>query len=185
MLVEAQVSSMNTSRSGSRSSCPSNQASRRLRTSGRSCSAACAVFFTRDPVPAAKAPERTDTDLRPLLGQARLQLRQGDVGHLVQGRVDQIGMGLGSTGRRPVAWAGRPRQPGASPASGWHWTRSRQTGSPPDGRTGPRRWRPKHESEGRRIALWAYRSASLASPCPQSDRPRFGKPSPQAARTLL
>src|SRR5437016_10224827 len=45
MLVEAQVSSMNTSRAGSRSSWPSNQASRRLRMSGRSCSAAWAVFF--------------------------------------------------------------------------------------------------------------------------------------------
>ena len=45
MLVEAQVSSMKTSRSGSRSSWPSNQASRRFRTSGRSCSAAWAVFF--------------------------------------------------------------------------------------------------------------------------------------------
>src|SRR4051812_39400123 len=47
MLVEAQVSSMKISRSGSRSSWPSNQASRRLRMSGRSCSAACAVFFLR------------------------------------------------------------------------------------------------------------------------------------------
>src|SRR3954462_8939899 len=117
MLVEAQVSSMNTSRSGSRCSWPSNQAPRRLRTSGRSCSAACAVFFTRDPVPAAKAPERTDTDLRPLLGQARLQLGQGDVGNLGQRRVDQIGMRLGST-REPITplrlWPGIA----ASPALG-------------------------------------------------------------------
>jgi len=45
ILVEAQVSSMKTRRSGSRSSWPSNQASRRFRMSGRSCSAACAVFF--------------------------------------------------------------------------------------------------------------------------------------------
>jgi hypothetical protein len=36
---------MKISRSGSRSSWPSNQASRRLRISGRFCSAACAVFF--------------------------------------------------------------------------------------------------------------------------------------------
>jgi hypothetical protein len=53
-------------------------------------------------VPAAEAPERAHADLRPFLGQARLQLGQGDVGHLGQGRVDQIGMGLGST-REPVA----------------------------------------------------------------------------------
>jgi len=43
--AKAGVSSMKISRSGSRSSWPSNQASRRLRRSGRSCSAACAVFF--------------------------------------------------------------------------------------------------------------------------------------------
>jgi hypothetical protein len=102
MLVEAQVSSMKISRSGSRSSWPSNQASRRLRMSGRSCSAACAVFFTRDLVPAAEAPERAHAHEGSFLGQARLQLGQGDVGHLVQGRVDQLGMGLGST-REPVA----------------------------------------------------------------------------------
>ncbi len=45
ILVDVQVSSMNTSRAGSRSSWPSNQASRRVRTSGRSCSVAWAVFF--------------------------------------------------------------------------------------------------------------------------------------------
>jgi hypothetical protein len=68
-------------------------------------------------VPAAKAPERTDADLRPLLGQARLQLGQGDVGHRGQRRVDQIGMRLGST-REPITplrlWPGIA----ASPALG-------------------------------------------------------------------
>ena len=53
-------------------------------------------------MPAAEAPERTDADLRPLLGQVRLQLGQGNVGHLGQRRADQIGMGLGST-REPIA----------------------------------------------------------------------------------
>src|SRR3954462_8977040 len=102
MLVEAQVSSMKISRSGSRSSWLSNQSSRRLRMSGRSCSAACAVFFARDLVAAAEAPERAHADPRPFLGQARLQLGQGDVGNLGQGRVDQLGMGLGAT-REPIA----------------------------------------------------------------------------------
>src|SRR3954452_3701010 len=96
MLVEAQVSSMKISRSGSRSSWLSNQASRRLRMSGRSCSAACAVFFARDLVAAAEAPERAHADPRPFLGQARLQLGQGDVGNLGQRRVDPISMGLGA-----------------------------------------------------------------------------------------
>ena len=45
MLVFAQVSSMNTSRSGSRSGWPSNQACRRFTTSERPCSLACAVSF--------------------------------------------------------------------------------------------------------------------------------------------
>ena len=45
MLVAVQVSSMNTSRSGSRSSWPSNQACLWLRTSGRSCSIAWPVLF--------------------------------------------------------------------------------------------------------------------------------------------
>src|SRR3954447_22357475 len=117
MLVEAQVSSMNTSSSGSRSSWPSNQAARRWRTSGGPARRHAPSFFTRDPVPAAKAPERTDTDLRPVLGQARLQLGQGEVGNLGQRRVDQIGMRLGST-REPITplrlWPGIA----ASPALG-------------------------------------------------------------------
>ena len=45
MAVVAQVSSMNTSRSGLKSRWPSRQARRAAATSGRSCSAACCVFF--------------------------------------------------------------------------------------------------------------------------------------------
>jgi len=52
-------------------------------------------------MPAAEAPERAHADLRPFLGQVRLQLGQGDVGHLVQRRADQISMGLGSL-REPI-----------------------------------------------------------------------------------
>ena len=58
MLVEAQVSSMNTRRSGSRSSCPSNQSFRRIKISARFCSAACAVFFKRQPAAVEEGPER-------------------------------------------------------------------------------------------------------------------------------
>src|SRR4051794_3375524 len=79
-------------------------------------------------------------------------------------------------GRHPAASAGHPRRPGASPASGWHWRRSRRTGSRPDGTIDPRRWRPKPESEGRRTALWAYRSVFLVRRCPESDQPRFAYP---------
>src|SRR3954463_6710406 len=149
------------------------------------------LFFTRDLVPAAEAPERAHAHEGSFLGQARLQLGQGDVGHLVQGRVDQLGMGLGST-REPVAAlrlgpgipprsahpppTDPPRRLGASPANGSRWRRSRRTGPPPGGMIGPRRWRPEHESEGRRTALWAYRPVSFASRCPESDRPRFAYP---------
>jgi hypothetical protein len=59
-LVALQVSSMKTSRSGSRSSWPSNQASGWLRTPGRSCSTACPVFFERDAVSGEEAAQRRD-----------------------------------------------------------------------------------------------------------------------------
>src|SRR3954451_22520572 len=122
MLVEAQVSSMNTSRSGSRSSWLSNQAARRLRISGRSCSAACAVFFLRvilcrrqkrqSALTLTRAPFSAKRAFNS--GQARLQLGQGDVGNLGQGRVDQLGMGLGAT-REPIAalrlWPATPAGP--------------------------------------------------------------------------
>ena len=51
MLVAVQVSSMKSSRSGSRSSWSWNQASRALRMSGRSCSAACPIFMDGPPPP--------------------------------------------------------------------------------------------------------------------------------------
>src|SRR4051812_30628554 len=102
MLVEAQVSSTNTRRSGSRSSWPSNQASRRLTMSGRSCSEACAVFFARDVMAAAETPERGHADLSPLSGEPCLQLGRGDVGPRVERRVDQARMRLRLV-REPVA----------------------------------------------------------------------------------
>ncbi len=70
--------------------------------SGRLCSAACAVFFARDLVAAAEAPERRDAHVRPVISEARLELGQGDVGHLSQHGTDQTSMGLG-TMREPVA----------------------------------------------------------------------------------
>ena len=63
IFVDAAVSSMKMSLSGSRSSWPSNQAMRRRKTSGRCCSEACAVFFwpsffERDAAPVKKQPDR-------------------------------------------------------------------------------------------------------------------------------
>ena len=97
MLVEAQVSSMNTSRAGSRSSCPSNQASRRVKTSGRSCSAACADFFPCYLPAREEAPQRTDADANPALGQLRLQFVRRHVRHRLDQPEDQIGMSLDLT----------------------------------------------------------------------------------------
>lgn len=48
--------------SGSRSSCPSNQARRRFRTSGRSCSNACADFFKRPAAAPQPGTERASAD---------------------------------------------------------------------------------------------------------------------------
>jgi len=67
-LVAVHVSSMKTRRSGSRSSWPSNQARRRLRTSGQSCSIACPVpstslrraFFACDPATIEEPPQGAD-----------------------------------------------------------------------------------------------------------------------------
>src|SRR5438105_2892565 len=58
ILVEAPVSSTNTSRSGSRSGCTSNHASRRAATSDLPCSLACAVFFEGHAVALEEAPDR-------------------------------------------------------------------------------------------------------------------------------
>jgi hypothetical protein len=49
MRVERPVSSMKIRRSGSRSGCAANHASRDAATSGRSCSVACADFFSMSP----------------------------------------------------------------------------------------------------------------------------------------
>src|ERR671932_1327020 len=63
---------MNTSPSGSRSSWPSNHASRASATSGLSCSAACAVFFEGDAARVEEAPDRGGAGL-----QAALVLQAG------------------------------------------------------------------------------------------------------------
>jgi hypothetical protein len=79
MLVEAHVSSTNTSRAGSRSSWPSNQSSRRFRTSGRSCSAACADFFDRQAAAVEEGPDRAHARSHAALGKALLDLDDREV----------------------------------------------------------------------------------------------------------
>jgi hypothetical protein len=79
MLVEAQVSSMKIRRSGSRSSCPSNQSSRCFRTSDRFCSEACAVFFARDRVAREEALDRAEAEDQALRGEIAANLLDGGV----------------------------------------------------------------------------------------------------------
>ena len=55
--VEAPVSSMKTSFAGSRSSCSANHSRRRICTSERCCSSACAVFFKGDFVTVEETPQ--------------------------------------------------------------------------------------------------------------------------------
>ena len=80
MLVEAQVSSIRTKRSGSRSSWPLNQASRRFKMSGRSCSEACAVFFARDGVAGEEAADRPVANPHAFVRERLAQLFDRDVG---------------------------------------------------------------------------------------------------------
>src|SRR5258706_2145619 len=83
ILVESQVSSRNTSPVASSAGWLARQASRSACTSGRSCSAACALFFEAQPHPLQRIPQRTDADLDAVrLPQPSLQLRQGRVPHL-------------------------------------------------------------------------------------------------------
>lgn len=98
---------MKTRRSGSRSSWPSNQASRRLRTSGRSCSAACAVFFHRDPASLEEAPQAAIPDRNAPLGQGRPKLLQRDVRLGLVERHHQIAVSFDHT--RALIAAHRPR----------------------------------------------------------------------------
>src|SRR4051794_22049986 len=93
MLVVAKLSSTNTSRSGSRSSCPSNQSSRSSRTSGRFCSAAYADFFLKvrswrsRKVQIVPMPART-----PRSSKASLQFLERAVGFGLDRRQQEVAM---------------------------------------------------------------------------------------------
>src|ERR1700752_3770952 len=95
ILVVAPVSSMKTSCPGSRSGWPSNQAWRRRATSGRSCSAACAVFFEADAATIEEAPQRPYSHGDAALSQQKLlQLGQRDVQLLLAARHQEVSLGL-------------------------------------------------------------------------------------------
>ena len=102
ILVLAAVSSMKISRVGSRSSCPSNHASRAAFTSSRCCSAACAVFFKRDAPPFEETPERTDADADVARLQLFLKFDQRDVRRLGDRAKEKVRLGF-NTARLAVA----------------------------------------------------------------------------------
>ncbi len=113
MFVEAQVSPMNTRRSGSRSNWPSNHSQRCVRMSGRSRSPACAVFFARDPVPVEEAPDRANARWHAGPGELRLDLRQRDVRPLLKEVEDTRRMSLDAC--RPAIAAESPRRNRSGP----------------------------------------------------------------------
>lgn len=81
ILVETPLSSMNTGRAGAISGRRSNHVSRRLKTSSRLCSLACAVFFIRQPALAQEAPQRAQLNAHAMVGVQTLHhLRQRDIG---------------------------------------------------------------------------------------------------------
>src|SRR5260370_40865648 len=64
ILVVTDVSSIKTSRCLRNDDCSAFNSARAAATSGRSCSAACNVFFKRDAVPLVKPPDRGSADLQ-------------------------------------------------------------------------------------------------------------------------
>jgi len=109
MLVDAQVSSIKTSLSGSRSSCPSNHSSRRFRTSGRSCSVHGRSFFACDSVATEEAPQRRDADAHVTLREHDPQLRERRIRLLFDRFQDKRGMilDLGLTAVAALRLGGR------------------------------------------------------------------------------
>jgi hypothetical protein len=84
ILVEVPVSSTNTRRFASRLACPAFQHCRASATSGRSCSAACRVFFEGHPMPPKETVDRTVRGAHSaILPQPLHHLRQGQVWLLV------------------------------------------------------------------------------------------------------
>src|SRR3954466_666861 len=107
---------MNTKRGALREGCSAFSAARAAATSGRSCSAACRVFFERDPLTIVEAPDRTRSNLELLSAaepqadviECQVRLRGDKIEQpllmLVQRRAAtaSAGLGLDAAGRRPA-----------------------------------------------------------------------------------
>src|ERR1700722_8913912 len=101
MLVFAQVSSMNTSRLGSIVAWRAFHRSRRLATSGRSCSEARRLFFERHAFMVKKMPERIIADHQAAVGQLLEQSPQREIRLLGDPRQNPIPLARHKV--RPVA----------------------------------------------------------------------------------
>src|SRR3974390_1782977 len=88
MLVETLVSSINARRLGSSLICILNHALRAAATSGRSCSAACRLFFKGKVEMTKEAEDGSLTDHHVALRQASLQFGQGEIGLSVHPLLD-------------------------------------------------------------------------------------------------
>src|SRR5271166_1614698 len=112
MFVEAQVSSMNTRRAGSRSSCPANQSRRCLRTSERCCSSACAEKHGgREPLAAIGDQAFLDFQqrhVRPAANETEQIVAMGlySTGTTVSPRRSRRDLALGFEARHPAHGAG-------------------------------------------------------------------------------
>src|SRR5438552_13402347 len=82
MVLDTAVSSMKTSRFGSSHGCRLRNASRAAATSGRSCSAACRLFFKGQVQMPQKSEDRRKADLNLVLRQSGCNLRQRNIGLL-------------------------------------------------------------------------------------------------------
>ena len=86
---------MKTRRLGSSAGCPARHERRSSATSARSCSAACAVFFNRDVLPAEEVPQPASATLHlPLRVQPDGDLFQGEVRRLLDQRQQPVRMGI-------------------------------------------------------------------------------------------
>src|SRR5450631_836490 len=121
------VSSINTSRRACKDDCSAFSAARAAATSGRSCSAACSVFFERDAVPLVKSPNRGSADLQSF-GRSEpcadlIECQIGFSGHQIEqpllmrferrATVSGAGLGCDATGCMPAihpADSGRGRK---------------------------------------------------------------------------
>src|ERR1019366_58829 len=92
ILVEVEVSSMNTNRAGSNMPCSRIQRRRARATSGRSCSAACRLFFKADPLTAEQSPDRPAAAGDPSLAHRADDLIQRQIRMLTNQHQQPVGM---------------------------------------------------------------------------------------------